>query len=169
MSRKTIRHGHLYEDFVEGRAFDHHWGRTFTTEDTVWFSTMTMQFNPIYFNDEYARQHGYRAAIVHPLLVFATALGLSVQDLSEAGGPFLGVEDVRYSEPVYPGDTITSRSIVLDRRLSASRPGWGIVHWRTIARNQRSEQVVDFRRRNLSKSRTVRDPRLEHNNLDART
>jgi itaconyl-CoA hydratase len=166
VSIRNIRHGHLYEDFLEGRSFDHHWGRTFTSADTASFSTMTMQFNPIYFNDEYAQEHGYRAAIVHPLLVFATALGLSVQDLSEAGGPFLGVEDVCYGEPVYPGDTITARSVVLDRRLSSSRPGWGIVHWRTTSLNQRGEQVVEFRRHNLSKRRTSLDQRLNHDAVE---
>ena len=40
--------------------------------------------------------------VVDPLLVLCTVIGLSVEDLSEAGGPFLGVEDVEFLRPVYP-------------------------------------------------------------------
>ena len=53
-----------------------------------------MQYNPIYFSAPHARALGYKGILVHPMFVFATALGLSVEDLSEAGGPFLGVEDL---------------------------------------------------------------------------
>lgn len=155
MNMKRVERGCLYEDFDEGRVFEHHWGRTFTMHDAMWYSNMTMQYNPIYCNDVYAKRLGYDGILVNPLFVFTTALGLSVEDLSEAGGPFLGVDDVVYHRPVYPGDTINSRSVVLSRRTSASRPGWGIVEWRTSATNQRDELVLDFRRRNLSKMRAA--------------
>ena len=56
------------------------------------------------------------------MLVFTTVFGLSVEDLSEAGGLFLGVDDLTYGVPVYPGDTLTARSTVRDMRESASRP-----------------------------------------------
>ncbi len=155
MAVKRIPRGYLYEDFEEGRIFDHHWGRTFTAHDAIWYSAMTMQYNPIYCNDTYARRLGYDGIVVNPLLVFTTALGLSVEDLSEAGGPFLGVDDLQFHRPVHPGDTIRSRSVVLSRRVSASRPGWGIVEWRTTAANQRDEPILEFRRRNLSRMRAT--------------
>jgi len=74
---------------------------------------------------------------------------MSVEDLSEAGGPFLGVEDCRFLSPVYPGDTITARSVVLDKRESSSRPTSGIVTWQTTVTNQRGEVVLEYRRTNL--------------------
>jgi itaconyl-CoA hydratase len=152
---KRFERGCLYEDFDEGRIFEHHWGRTFTGHDAMWYSNMTMQYNPIYFNEVYAKRLGYNGILINPLFVFTTALGLSVEDLSEAGGPFLGVDDVTFHQPVYPGDTINSRSVVLSRRTSASRPGWGIVEWRTSAVNQRDELVLEFRRRNLARLRAA--------------
>lgn len=91
--------------------------------------------------------------LIHPLFVFTTALGLSVEDLSEAGGPFLGIDDLIHFAPTYPGDTIRAYSEVLSCRLTNSRPGWGIVEWKTHAVNQDGIRVVEFRRRNLSKSR----------------
>ena len=39
---------------------------------------------------------GTRRSTPGPLLVLATVIGLSVEDLSEAGGPFLGVNDVEF-------------------------------------------------------------------------
>ncbi len=151
--RIEVRRGNYYEDFVEGRRFFHHWGRTFTLQDTLTFSTLTQQHNPLYFNEEYARYLGYQGVPVNPLLVFATVLGLTVEDLSEAGGPFLGVDDLRFGVPVYPGDTVYAVSEVVSRRESRSRPGWGIVEWRTVGFNQRGEVVVQYRRRNLARMR----------------
>jgi acyl dehydratase len=155
MSTKRIARGCLYEDFEVGQSFAHHWGKTFTAHDGSWYSTMTMQYNPLYHDQTYARELGYESIPIHPLFVFTTALGLSVEDLTEAGGPFLGVDDLTFHRTVYAGDTIRAHSVVLERRTSASRPGWGIVEWRTSAENQTGEPVLEFRRRNLSKMRAA--------------
>lgn len=153
MTVKRIPHGLLYEDFEIGRCFEHHWARTFSDADATGYSAMTMQYNPIYFSSLHAKAAGYKGIMVHPMFVFATAIGLSVEDLSEAGGPFLGVEDIQFCQPVYPGDTIAANSVVVSRRVTKSRPGWGVVEWRTQAVNQNGELVIEFRRRNLSKMR----------------
>jgi acyl dehydratase len=83
------------------------------------------------------------------MLVLCTVIGLSVEDLSESGGPFLGIEDCEFPAPVYPGDTLTAGSEVLAVRESSSRPGTGIVTWRTVGRNQRGETVCTYVRSNL--------------------
>jgi len=57
--------------------------------------------------------------VINPLLVFNTALGLSVEDNSEVGGAFLGVDKLVYHEVVYPGDTMIAKSITRSKRLSA--------------------------------------------------
>jgi itaconyl-CoA hydratase len=145
----TRSRGHAFEDFEVGRVFEHHWGRTITEGDAVLFSTATLAYNPLYFNAEHARRLGHPTLVVNPMLVFTTVLGLSVEDLSEAGGPFLGVDELAFHAAVYPGDTLSSRSEVVAARASKSRPGTGIVTWRTEGRNQRDELVVEFRRSNL--------------------
>lgn len=141
--------GHLYEDFDVGQTFEHHWGRTVTAGDNALFSTATCNWNPMHLDAEFARAHGHRDLVVNPMLVLCTVLGLSVEDLSEAGGPFLGLEDCHFLEPVHPGDTLTARSEVIAKRPSQSRPGSGTVTWRTEGRNQRGEVVVEYRRTNL--------------------
>jgi acyl dehydratase len=146
---RAWRKGHRYEEFEPGRVFEHHWGRTITEADNTIFTTLTQAYNPMYFNAPFAKEHGHESVVVNPLLVFCVVFGLSVEDLSEAGGPFLGVDDLTYHAPVYPGDTLTARSTVVDRRESQSRPGQGIVTWHTEGYNQRHEPVVDFTRSNL--------------------
>jgi itaconyl-CoA hydratase len=110
---------------------------------------MTLSFNPMYTNREYARQLGYRDLVINPLFVFNTALGLSVEDNSEVGGFFLGVEKLTYGEPVYPGDTMVVTSLTKAKRVSTSRANMGIVTWHTVGRNQRDEIVVEFDRSNF--------------------
>ncbi|HRJ69762.1 MAG TPA: dehydratase, partial [Beijerinckiaceae bacterium] len=42
-------------------------------------------------------------------------------------GPSPGIENLRWLRPTREGDTIRYYSQVMDKRESASRPGWGIV------------------------------------------
>ena len=152
-----VRHGHQFEDFEVGQAWPHHWGRTITSGDNALFSTATCNWNPMHLNAEFARGHGHPDVVVNPMLVLCIALGLSVEDLSEAGGPFLGVDSCSFLAPVYPGDTVTARSVVVDKRTSASRPGSGIVTWETHATNQHGVVVLRYRRTNLVAMRRSAD------------
>jgi itaconyl-CoA hydratase len=145
--------GHLYEDFTVGEVRIHHWGRTIAESDTLLFTTLTLSYNPLYSNRAFAQAHGHPDLVVNPLLVFNTVLGLSVEDNSEIGGPFVGVGALTYRQPVYPGDTITARSTTKATRLSASNPANGIVTWLTEGFNQRDELVIDFERSNLVRLR----------------
>ena len=147
--------GRAYEDFEVGQRFEHHWGRTLTEADNVLFSTATLAYNPLYLNAEVARSEGHPGVVVNPMLVFTTVFGLSVEDLSEGGGPFLGVEALTFHVPVYVGDTLDARSEVVDKRESASRPGQGIVTWHTQGLRG-GEVVIDYRRSNLLYKRGAR-------------
>lgn len=141
--------GHLFDDFCVGQVFEHHWGRTIFESDTTMFSTLTLSFNPLYFNRAFAKAHGHPDIVVNPQLVFNIVLGLSVEDCSEAGGPFLGVFDLVHDRAVYPGTTLTARSETLEARLSESNPKNGIVTWHTQGFDDEGKRVISFRRSNL--------------------
>ncbi len=155
---EVIPKGKQFEDFEVGQVLDHHWGRTLSQADNALFATTTHAFNPIYFNVEAARAHDHPDTVLNPMLVFCTVVGLSVEDLSEGGGPFLGVNDIAFTRPAYPGDTLTARSTVIDKRDSKSKPAFGIVTWRTEGLNQRGEAVVTYERTNLSLKRNAGSP-----------
>ncbi|MGW0177187.1 MaoC family dehydratase [Rhodococcus sp. NPDC003322] len=144
-----IPRGTYFEGHEVGRVFEHHWGRTLHTSDNVSFSTQTLAFNPVHFNREAARAAGHRDEVINPLLLFSMVFGLSVEDLSEVGGPFLGASDIQYLRDVYPGETVYATSTVLDARLSDSRPDTGIVTWHTAGTDSAGLPVITFNRTNL--------------------
>lgn len=145
--------GNYYEDFEPGRMFDHHWGRTVNEAENTFFTAATVHYNPIYCNAELARQIGFKTAPINPYFAFCIVLGLSVEDLSESGGAFLGLEELEFLKPVYPGDTLTARSEVVSRRESKKDPSHGIVKWRTIGLNQSGDEVLRYYRTNLVSKR----------------
>jgi itaconyl-CoA hydratase len=154
VNRATLRErGNKYEDFSPGRVFEHHWGRTLTQAENALFTTLTLNYNPLYFNIEYAKAHDHPDLQICPMLVFNTVFGLSVEDLSEGGGPFLGIEELTFHKTVYPEDTLTARSTVVDRRESSSHQSMGIVTWHTEGFNRNGERVIDFKRSNLVRMR----------------
>ena len=55
-----------------------------------------------------------------------------------------GIENVRWLKPVYAGDTISYRRVVLEARPSNSRHDMGLVKSRTEALNQKGETVMTF-------------------------
>jgi acyl dehydratase len=153
---RKLQKGNLFDDFSIGQVFQHHWGRTLNEGDNTLFSSLTLSYNPLYFNAPYARAHGHRKILINPMLVFLTVFGLSVEDLSEAGGLFLGVDKLTFHQRIYPGATLVARSTVVDKRESQSRPESGIVTWHTEGflgdgkrSDGRGDLVVDFRRSNL--------------------
>lgn len=147
--------GRTYDDFEIGKDIHHHWGRTITESDTVQFSCLTLSYNPLYTNVEYAKAHGHPGLVVNPHLVFNIVLGLSVEDNSEGlGGPFVSVFELTYNQPVYVGDTIVARSTTIAKRITDSDPGKGIVTWHTKGFNQKDECVIDFKRANLAVFKT---------------
>jgi acyl dehydratase len=146
--------GNQFEDFEDGQVFKHHWGRTITDGDNIWFSTQTLSFNPLYFNEPYAQSMGHEKMVVNPLLVFNMTFGMSVEDLSEAGGLFLGVDECNFLCDVHVGDTLCAQSIVVSKRISKSNDSAGIVTWLTSGHNQHDEKVIEFKRTNFVRFRS---------------
>jgi len=59
-------------------------------------------------------------------------------------GPSPGFRDLQWPAPVYAGDTVTYRNEVNDKRVSLSRPRWGLLMARNSGVNQRGETVLTF-------------------------
>src|SRR5258708_13655289 len=76
--------GNHYEDFELGHVYHHHWGRTLNDGDNSLFSTLTLSFNPMYFNAEYARAHAHGGVVLNPTLGFLTRLGPSAANHTTA-------------------------------------------------------------------------------------
>jgi acyl dehydratase len=55
-----------------------------------------------------------------------------------------GVDNLRWSKPVRPGDTLQARITILETRVSSSRPDRGIVRSRGEMVNQHGEVVMQL-------------------------
>lgn len=148
-NRIRVEKINYFEDFEEGQTFEHHWGRTINDGDNSLFSTLTVNSNPMYFNEEYARDLGYDGIVLNHMLAFNVVFGMSVQDLSEAGGAFLGIDDLIFYQTVEPGVTLYAESEVIKTRKSDSRPHQGIVTWHTKGRTGDGNIVLEYNRSNL--------------------
>lgn len=115
----TVHHrrGKNFDKLVLGHIYVHRPGRTVIEADNVLFTTLTMNTQS------------------------------SVSDLTEGTTVAnLGFVEIRFPTAVFIGDTLTAETEVIDKRLSASRPGHGVVTFEHRGRNQRGETVCTARR-----------------------
>jgi acyl dehydratase len=138
--------GRLYEDFEVGDIYEHPVGRTVLAADNTWFTLMTMNTNPVHFDYNYSAKTEFGKPLVNSCLTLAIITGESVIDLSQNVFANLGWDEVRMPNPVFEGDTIYSKSEVLEKRESKSRSNVGIVRVKTTGYNQNGAVVMEFKR-----------------------
>ena len=138
--------GRFFEDFEVGDVYEHLLGRTITTADNIWFTLLTQNTAPIHFDHQYAAKTEFGKPLVNSTLTLALVTGQSVSDVSQNVMANLGWDEVRLPNPVFEGDTIHSRSEVLELRESRSRHNVGIVTVRTTGFNQDGVEVITYKR-----------------------
>lgn len=144
MSAKNTS-GNFFEDFAVGQVFRHAVPRTVTHGDMALYIALTGDRRPLHCSDEFARSIGFERAPAHDLLVFHIVFGRAVPDVSLNSPANLGYADVRFLQPVYPGDTLRAETEVIGKR-ETSRDDVGIVWVQTKGYNQRDEPVLQFYR-----------------------
>ena len=100
----------------------------------------------VHFDHNYAAQTEFGKPLVDSTFSLALVTGQSVTDVSQNVFANLGWDEVRLPAPVFEGDTIYSRSEVLEKRESRSRPDVGIVVVNTTGYNQDGRTVIEFKR-----------------------
>ena len=148
MREEAALPGLYYEQFEVGQVIRHVMRRTVTEADNVWFSTATCNPAAIHLDEEYCREHTeFGTRIVNSGFTLGLIIGLSVGDttLGTTVGN-LGMDEVRFPNPVFHGDTIRVETEVLDKRESKSRPTQGIVTLMHRGYNQREEIVGSMKR-----------------------
>ena len=101
---------------------------------------------PVHFDHNYAAQTEFGRPLVDSTFTLALVTGQSVTDVSQNVFANLGWDEIRLPAPVFEGDTIYSRSEVLEKRESRSRPDVGIVTVKTTGYNQEGKTVITFLR-----------------------
>src|SRR5262245_17481126 len=138
--------GRFYEDFEVGDVYQHPLGRTILAADNTWFTLLTMNTNPTHFDFHYSSKPEFKKPLVNSCFTLAVITGQSVIDLTLNGFANLGWDEVVMPHPVFEGDTIYSKSEVLEKRESKSRPNIGLVRVKTTGLNQDGTVVMEFKR-----------------------
>lgn len=70
---------------------------------------------------------------------------LFVETMQVAGGIVgVAVDELRWPRAVRPNDILRVEIEIVEARLSQSRPGYGILRYRSLTRNDREEVVQSF-------------------------
>lgn len=148
--------GLYYEEFEVGKEYEHPLTRTVTEYDNMSFSLMTLNPQPLHIDHHFSEQTEWGKPLFNSLYTLGIMIGMSVQDttLGTTIGN-LGMSDVRFPKPVFAGDTLRSRTKILSKRESASRPTAGIVEFEHTCLNQKDEVVAICRRMGLMHKKPV--------------
>jgi itaconyl-CoA hydratase len=144
--RYRERVGFGYEEFVVGTVFEHRPGRTVTEMDNVLMSTLSMNTSPLHLDAAHCEGTPWGQPLVSSLVTLSIVSGMSVRSTSGQAVANLGWDSIRLHHPVFVGDTLYAESEIVAKRLSASRPGEGIVTVRTTGKTSRDDVVLTFER-----------------------
>ena len=108
------------EDFTAGEVIKHWPGRTIREFDNTWFTLLTLNSNPLHFDEHFAKQSQHGRCLVNGTLVFSLAVGLSVRDISENAIANLEYEKILHHGPTFHDDTIYAESEILEEIGRAS-------------------------------------------------
>ena len=131
-----------YEDFYLGQKF-HSAGTYKVTADEI--KEFGQKYDPQPFHLDEAAGEGsfFKGLAASGWLTAAVVMRLRVQSIKVFGGMIgAGVEEMRWTEPVRPGDTIRTEIEVVGVRKSTTRKDLGIVRTTTLAYNQNDKVVL---------------------------
>jgi acyl dehydratase len=146
--------GLWFDELPEGMVIDAEWTRTVTEADNVLFCGMTMNVQPLHLDAEFAKSTEFGRPLVNSLFTLGLMIGMSVHNLTMGTTiANLGMTDVKFSHPLFEGDTVHCTTEVIGKRESKSRPGAGIVEFHHCAYNQDNKLVAECRRQVLIRMR----------------
>lgn len=132
------------DDFKAGDAFLSG-GITITESEIIDFA---LKYDPQYFHLDVdaAAESIYGGLIASGFQTLAVCFHLFIQKgilaKSSLGSP--GIDDLKWRAPVRPGDTLKTRTEVLEVKPSSSKPDRGILRLRYSAMNQHGDEVLSF-------------------------
>ncbi|MFN8535715.1 MAG: MaoC family dehydratase [Dehalococcoidia bacterium] len=136
--------GRYYEEFRLGEQLTGA-SRTVTDLEIALLPTVMGALNPLFLDEETARQSAHGGRILYGPALLGIVLGLTEEMLRGTLVGLLGIDRLRFIRSVHAGDTITAHTEVTGLRPT-SRPERGILQLRDWATNQRGETVLELER-----------------------
>ncbi len=148
--------GNFFEDFSIGQVIRHATPRTVTDGDRALYGALYPTRFALPSSAAFAASVGLPQAPVEELIGFHIAFGKTVPDVSLNAVANLGYAELRFHQPVIPGDTLSTTSEVIGLKQNSNGKS-GVVYVRSTATNQRGEVAIDWARWVMVHKRTVSD------------
>ena len=143
-----------WEDFHVGDVRDV--GSVTVTEAEIVEFAQRFDPQPFHVDPEAAKASPFGGLIASGWHTTALFMGMFVRAIllgsASLGSP--GVDEIRWTAPVRPGDTLTSRSTITDVQPSSSNPRRGTVFTANEVRNQDGVLVMTLKARGFFARRT---------------
>ena len=145
--------GKWFDELEVGQVFAHGLTRTVTETDNLLFTTLTHNPAQLHLDEEYCKtETEFGTRIINSYFTLALMVGISVGDTTLGTAVAnLGMEDVKFTKPLFIGDTVRVETEIMALRASKSRPTQGIVTFEHRAFNQDDVLVAVCRRQGLQR------------------
>jgi acyl dehydratase len=127
-----------------------------TRQDVAKFAELTLDFNPLHLDEEFASESPFGRPIAHGLLGLSLVAGLASDNPQLETIALLGIYDWQFLRPIYYGDLVHVLSEVIE--LEASGRKRGRVVWLRSLYNHAGYAVQRGRFDTLVSRRLVADP-----------
>ena len=133
-----------FEDFPLGQRFDA--GTVSVSEDEIIAFARQYDPQPFHVDPVAARASIYGGLIASGWHTIALSMRLLIDHVFGHGGSMgsPGVDQIRWTRPVRPGDTLSVSTTVIEARLSRSKPDRGVMRFRVDVHNQHAEPVMEL-------------------------
>jgi acyl dehydratase len=111
--------------------------KTIADEDVRAFAALTGDHNPVHLDEEYAAGTRFGRRIAHGMLGASLISAVLANELPGRGTVYLS-QTLRFTAPVFLGDTVTARVVV--KHVREDKP---VVTLETVCTNDRGERVVE--------------------------
>lgn len=139
------RNGVDFEDLEPGMTFQHRPGRTVYQVENALHSLYTLNQAAIHYDACYAASTEFGKPLIVTTLTLSIIMAMTTKTFGRVVAN-LGMKEVRMPAPVFDGDTLYAESVVLEKRVSKSRPGNGVLTIQTRGHNQNNVTVCEYTR-----------------------
>ncbi|WP_282059247.1 MaoC family dehydratase [Roseobacter litoralis] len=141
--RTKTNDGRFFEDYAVGQVINHAVPRTVKMGERALYHMLYPARHALYSSDQFAQTCGMPFSPLDDMIAFHVVFGKTVPDVSLNAIANLGYAEGRWHLPVWPGDTLRSRSEVIGVKQNSNGKS-GVVWVRTTGLNQNDETVMDY-------------------------
>jgi len=145
--------GNYFEDFIVGDRLEHARGTTVGELENQLLTKLVMNTAQAHFNEHAMKDTPFGGRLVFGLVTGSIVMGLATQDIAENAVAELRLDKLRFTAPVFHGDTLYAYTEVLSK-TEVEREDAGEVTFKHWGLNQDGKVVFEGERTVLIKRRS---------------